>query len=117
VNNIVQNWLPSLDGVLAKLKSGAKVADVGCGVGFSTLLMAQAFPESSFVGYDFHGPSVEEANRHAAEHGINGRISFKEAAAKDIQDTGFDLVTCFDLLARHGRSERLRGQCATHHEG
>jgi SAM-dependent methyltransferase len=98
VNNIVQNWLPSLDGVLAKLKSGAKVADVGCGVGFSTLLMAQAFPESSFVGYDFHGPSVEEANRHAAEHGINGRISFKEAAAKDIQETGFDLVTCFDCL-------------------
>src|SRR5262249_36222749 len=54
VNNIVQNWLPALDGVEAKLKSGAKVADVGCGVGFSTLLMAQAFPNSSFVGFDFH---------------------------------------------------------------
>jgi hypothetical protein len=59
VNNIVQNWLPALDGVEAKLKSGAKVADVGCGVGFSTLLMAQAFPKARFVGYDFHAPSVE----------------------------------------------------------
>jgi len=56
VNNIVQNWPPALEGVEAKLKSGAKVADVGCGVGFSTLLMAQAFPKSQFVGYDFHLP-------------------------------------------------------------
>jgi hypothetical protein len=63
VNNIVQNWLPALEGVEDKLKSGAKVADVGCGVGFSTLLMAQAFPNSRFVGYDFHEPSVEEARR------------------------------------------------------
>jgi len=98
VNNIVQNWLPALDGVEAKLKSGAKVADVGCGVGFSTLLMAQAFPNSRFVGFDFHPSSVQEANRHAAGHGMNDRISFKEASAKDIQETGFDLVTCFDCL-------------------
>src|SRR5215472_13415596 len=94
VNNIVQNWLPALDGVEAKLKSGAK----GCGVGFSTLLMAQAFPDSRFVGFDFHPSSVQEANQHAAGHGVNGRISFKEASAKDIQETGFDLVTCFDCL-------------------
>jgi ubiquinone/menaquinone biosynthesis C-methylase UbiE len=98
VNNIVQNWLPALDGVEAKLKSGVKVADVGCGVGFSTLLMAQAFPNSRFVGFDFHPSSVQEANQHAAGHGMNGRISFKEASAKDIQETGFDLVTCFDCL-------------------
>ena len=84
MNNIVQNWLPALDRVEAKLKSGAKVADVGCGVGFSTLLMAQAFSKSQFVGYDFHAPSVEEANRHALAHGLGDRVSFKEASAKDI---------------------------------
>jgi len=60
--------------------------------------MAQAFPNSRFVGFDFHPSSVQEANRHAAGHGMNGRISFKEASAKDIQETGFDLVTCFDCL-------------------
>src|SRR5215469_4397162 len=68
VNNIEQSWLPALDGVVAKLQAGAKVADVGCGVGFSTLLMAKAFPKSQFVGYDFHEPSIEEARKHAAEH-------------------------------------------------
>src|SRR5579872_4183717 len=85
VNNIVQNWLPALNGVEAKLKSGAKVADVGCGVGFSTLLMAKAFPNSQFVGYDFHAPSIAEANKHAASHGMGDRVSFKEATAKDIK--------------------------------
>jgi ubiquinone/menaquinone biosynthesis C-methylase UbiE len=60
--------------------------------------MAQAFPNSRFVGFDFHPSSVQEANQHAAGHGMNGRISFKEASAKDIQETGFDLVTCFDCL-------------------
>jgi len=110
VNNIVQNWLPALDGVAEKLKSGAKVADVGCGVGFSTLLMSQAFPNSSFVGFDFHPSSVQEANRHAAGHGMNGRVSFREASAKDIQETGFDLVTCFDCLHDMGDP---RG-CAAH---
>jgi SAM-dependent methyltransferase len=98
VNNIVQNWLPALDGVEAKLKSGAKVADVGCGVGFSTLLMAQAFPNSQFVGYDFHVPSVEEARRHALAHGVGDRVRFEAANAKDITEVGFDLVTCFDCL-------------------
>ena len=99
VDDIVQSWLPALDGVEAKLKSGAKVADVGCGVGFSTVLMAQAFSKSQFVGYDFHGPSVEEANRHAIAHRLGDRVSFKEASAKDaIKESGFDLVTCFDCL-------------------
>jgi SAM-dependent methyltransferase len=98
VNNIVQNWLPALDGVEAKLKSGAKVADVGCGVGFSTLLMAEAFPNSRFVGYDFHEPSVEEARRHAQTHGLTDRVTFVAASAKEIEDTGFDLVTHFDCL-------------------
>src|SRR5436190_5358512 len=98
VNNIVQNWLPALDGVEARLKAGAKVADIGCGVGFSTLLMAQAFPNSRFVGFDFHEPSVAEARRHAAAHGLADRVSFQAAAVKDIADTGFDLVTAFDCL-------------------
>jgi len=110
VNNIVQNWLPALDGVEDKLRSGAKVADIGCGVGFSTLLMAEAFPESRFVGYDFHAPSVEEANRHAAAHGVASRVSFQVAAAKEIAESDFDLVTCFDCLHDMGDP---RG-CARH---
>jgi 2-polyprenyl-3-methyl-5-hydroxy-6-metoxy-1,4-benzoquinol methylase len=98
VNNIVQGWLPALDGVEAKLRAGAKVADVGCGVGFSTLLMAEAYPESNFVGYDFHEPSIDEARRHAAEHGLGDRVRFEVAAAKDIAEQGFDLITMYDCL-------------------
>ena len=110
VNNIVQNWLPALDGVEAKLKAGAKVADIGCGVGFSTLLMAQAFPNSRFVGFDFHEPSVEEARRHAQSHGLSERVSFEAASVKEIKDSGFDLVTAFDCLHDMGDP---RG-CARH---
>lgn len=62
VNGIVQAWLPSLEGMIPRLEAGAKVADIGCGVGFSTLLMAEAFPNSQFIGYDFHAPSIEQAN-------------------------------------------------------
>ncbi|PZQ96916.1 MAG: SAM-dependent methyltransferase [Cereibacter sphaeroides] len=98
VNNIVQNWIPALNGVADRLKAGAKVADVGCGVGFSTLLMAEAFPKSRFVGYDFHEPSVQEARRHARAHGLGDRVSFEVALAKDIKDRDFDLVTTFDCL-------------------
>ena len=98
VNNIVQSWLPALDGVEQKLKAGAKVADVGCGVGFSTLLMAQAYPNSDFIGYDFHEPSIEEATGHASEHGLGERVKFVAACAKDIKEAGFDLVTSFDCL-------------------
>jgi len=110
VNNIVQNWLPALDGAAAKLKAGAKVADVGCGVGFSTLLMAQAFPESQFVGFDFHEPSIEEARKHAKAHGVSDRVRFEVSTAKDIKETGFDLVTFFDCLHDMGDP---RG-CAAH---
>ena len=98
VNNIMQNWLPALEGVVDRLTSGAKVADIGCGVGFSTLLMAEAFPNSRFVGYDFHEPSVEEARRHAEAHGLSDRVRFKAASVKEIQETGFDLATAFDCL-------------------
>jgi len=98
VNNIVQSWLPALDGVVEKLNSGAKVADVGCGVGFSTLLMAEAFPNTNFVGFDFHEPSVEQARRHAHEHGVGNRVRFEVSTAKDIEERGFDLITFFDCL-------------------
>ncbi len=98
VNSIVQSWLPALDGVLPRLESGIKVADVGCGVGFSTLLMAKAFPNSDFVGYDFHAPSIEQANAHARSHGLAGRVRFETAAAKALPGDGFDLVTMFDCL-------------------
>jgi 2-polyprenyl-3-methyl-5-hydroxy-6-metoxy-1,4-benzoquinol methylase len=110
VNGIVETWLPALDGVLAKLKDGAKVADVGCGVGFSTLLMAKAFPASRFVGYDFHAPSIEQANLHAAAHGVAQRVRFEVAPAKEIAERGFDLVTMFDSLHDMGDP---RG-CAKH---
>jgi hypothetical protein len=98
VNNIVQAWIPALDGVEAKLGAGARVADVGCGVGFSTLLMAEAYPESNFVGYDFHEPSIDEARRHAGEHGLGDRVRFEVATAKDIAEQGFDLITMYDCL-------------------
>jgi 2-polyprenyl-3-methyl-5-hydroxy-6-metoxy-1,4-benzoquinol methylase len=110
VNGIVQAWLPALDGVLPRLEAGASVADVGCGVGFSTLLMAEAFPNSEFVGYDFHGPSIEQANAHAKEHGLAGRVRFETAPAKEIAGRGFDLVTMFDCLHDMGDP---RG-CAAH---
>jgi 2-polyprenyl-3-methyl-5-hydroxy-6-metoxy-1,4-benzoquinol methylase len=110
VNAIVQAWLPALDGMVPALERGARVADIGCGVGFSTLLMAQAFPNSRFVGYDFHGPSIEQANAHAAAHGMAGRVRFETVAAKDIRDGEFDLVTMFDCLHDMGDP---RG-CAAH---
>jgi len=110
VNSIVQAWLPAIDGAVDKLKAGAKVADVGCGVGFSTLLMAQAFPASSFVGYDFHAPSIEQANVHAAGHGFGDRVRFETAPAKEIAGRDFDLVTMFDCLHDMGDP---RG-CAAH---
>ena len=110
VNNIVQNWMPALDGVEAKLRAGARVADVGCGVGFSTLLMAEAYPESEFTGYDFHAPSIEEARSHARNHGLADRVHFEGVTAKDIAETGFDLITMYDCLHDMGDP---RG-CATH---
>ena len=110
VNSIVQAWLPAIDGMVARLDAGAKVADIGCGVGFSTLLMAQAFPNSRFIGYDFHAPSIEQANAHALAHGVQDRVRFEVAPAKAISDRDFDLVTMFDCLHDMGDP---RG-CAAH---
>jgi len=110
VNNIVQAWIPALDGMERRLREGATVADVGCGVGFSTLLMAQAYPQSRFVGYDFHEPSIEEARRHARDHGLAENVRFEVAPAKEIAEDGFDLVTMYDCLHDMGDP---RG-CAAH---
>jgi 2-polyprenyl-3-methyl-5-hydroxy-6-metoxy-1,4-benzoquinol methylase len=97
-NNLVKAWLPALDGVVEKLERGAKVADVGCGHGWSTILMAQAFPKSKFVGYDFHPGSIEEAQAHAEIHGVSGNTLFEVGLAKDFSGKDYDLVTCFDCL-------------------
>jgi len=110
VNNIIQSWLPALDGVLPKLEAGAKVADVGCGVGFSTLLMAEAYPNSHFIGFDFHAPSIAKANEHAEAHGLSDRVRFLTAEAKAIGEGDFDLITVFDCLHDMGDP---RG-CAKH---
>ena len=96
--NIIDKWLPSLEGVLEKLEGGAKVADVGCGHGYSTVMMAQAFPNSEFIGFDFHAASIDEAWRHAQEHGVGDNLRFEVAAAKEFSGDNYDLVTCFDCL-------------------
>jgi 2-polyprenyl-3-methyl-5-hydroxy-6-metoxy-1,4-benzoquinol methylase len=96
--NLVQSWIPALDGVEAKLKSGVKVADVGCGLGSSTILMAQAYPRSTFTGFDYHDKSIETARERADEAGVGDRVKFEIAKAKDYPGTGYDLVTFFDCL-------------------
>jgi len=93
---LVSEWLPALDGVVAKLEAGALVADVGCGHGASTILMAQAFPASRFVGIDYHADSIETARRRATEAGVANRVTFEVAGASDFAGEGYDLVAFFD---------------------
>lgn len=112
--HLVSEWLPALDGVVTKLERGAKVADIGCGHGASTLIMAQAFPNSEFVGYDFHDDSI----RHACQHAIGqSNVRFETARAQDFEGTDFDLVAIFDAFhdmgdpagaARHARNALKR---------
>ena len=97
-NNLVSSWLPALDGVVKKLEAGARVADVGCGHGWSTVLMAKAFPKSQFFGYDFHPDSIRDATAHAKDHGVAANAHFAVGLAKDYAGKDFDLVTCFDCL-------------------
>lgn len=95
---LVPEWLAALDGVVDKLEHGTSVADVGCGYGHSTLLMAKAFPKSRFHGFDFHAPSIEMARTMAAEQGLSDRVSFDVSAAVDFPGGQYDLVTFFDCL-------------------
>ncbi len=98
-NHLVSSWLPALaGGVKEKLESGARVADIGCGHGWSTVLMAKAFPKSQFVGYDFHPGSIADAQAHAKTHGVLANTRFEVGLAKDYPGKDFDLVTCFDCL-------------------
>jgi SAM-dependent methyltransferase len=96
--HLVQSWIPALDGVEEKVRSGARVADVGCGHGASTLLMAQAYPRSSFVGFDYHKGSIESARQRAADAGLADRVRFEVASAKDFPGSDYDLVAFFDSL-------------------
>jgi SAM-dependent methyltransferase len=91
-------WIPALDGVEAKLKAGAKVADVGCGHGASTIVMAKAFPRSEFFGFDYHPASIAWARKAAADAGVADRVIFEVAPAKHFPGTGYDLVAFFDCL-------------------
>ncbi|MFL0355960.1 methyltransferase domain-containing protein [Erythrobacter sp. GH1-10] len=95
--NLVDNWIPALAGVEDKLKSGAKVVDVGCGQGSSTILMAEAYPQSNFVGIDYHAPSIEEARRKAHAVGLEN-VEFAVATAQDYPGDGFDFACIFDAL-------------------
>ena len=96
--NLISAWIPALNGVEAKLRAGARVADVGCGHGASTLLMAEAFPASRFVGIDYHAASIDTARQRAATAGVTDRVSFVVAPAATYPGDGFDLVTMFDCL-------------------
>jgi SAM-dependent methyltransferase len=112
--NLVPSWLPALDGVEAKLGGGARVADVGCGHGASTVLMAKAYPNSEFTGSDYHAESVQQARKRAADAGLADHVSFDVASAQTFTGGPYDLVTTFDCLhdmgdplaaARHIRSQ------------
>ncbi|HKX79124.1 MAG TPA: class I SAM-dependent methyltransferase [Novosphingobium sp.] len=96
--NLVASWLPALDGVCEKLSEGAKVADIGCGAGASTIVMARAYPNSRFVGFDYHDKSILRAREAAAEEGGLPNLSFEVAAAKDVPEGDCDLVCIFDAL-------------------
>lgn len=112
VGNLVTSWIPALEGVEARLRAGATVADVGCGFGASTILMAKAYPRSRFHGFDYHGPSITAARERAREAGVADRVTFEVARATDFPGRGYDLIAHFDALhdmadpvaaARHAR--------------
>jgi SAM-dependent methyltransferase len=98
IGNLVSSWIPALEGVAARLELGAKVADIGCGHGASTILMAQAYPKSQFTGFDYHGPSIEAARAAARRAGVTDRVTFQQTSAKEYPGSGYDLVAFFDCL-------------------
>ncbi|CAM5239360.1 MULTISPECIES: class I SAM-dependent methyltransferase [Streptomyces] len=95
---LVPNWIPALDGADAKLSAGARVADVGCGLGSSSILLAQAYPRTEVVGSDYHGESIALARERAAEAGVAGRVTFQVATAQTFEGADYDLVAMFDCL-------------------
>jgi 2-polyprenyl-3-methyl-5-hydroxy-6-metoxy-1,4-benzoquinol methylase len=116
--NLVSQWIPALDGVKTRLEAGGRVADVGCGHGASTIIMAQAFPRATITGFDYHPASIEAARQAADKAGVGDRVSFEVTAAKGYPGTGYDLVTFFDCLhdmgdpvgaARHVRKSLATG--------
>ncbi len=114
--NLVPQWLPALDGVVAKLENGARVADLGCGHGASTMLLAQAYPKSSFHGSDYHQGSVDQARKRAAEEGVTDRVTFEVASAQTFEGHGYDLAATFDCLHDMGdplgAARHIRGSLA-----
>jgi 2-polyprenyl-3-methyl-5-hydroxy-6-metoxy-1,4-benzoquinol methylase len=96
--NLISSWIPSLEGVEARLQRGARVADVGCGLGASTILMAKSYPKSEFVGFDYHDKSIETAKQRAKDAGVGDRIRFEVAKAKEYPGKDYDFVTFFDCL-------------------
>ena len=98
VANLMSAWIPALEGVKERLEAGIKVADVGCGKGASTLLMAKAFPKSQFFGFDYHDGSIEGARASAQKQGLSGNVAFSTASAKGFPGNDYDLVTVFDCL-------------------
>ena len=116
--NVGSSWIPSLNGVEAKLKAGARVADIGCGHGASTLLMAKAYPKSQFVGFDYHAPSIETARKKALDADVGDQVTFQVAPSKEFPGNNYDLVAFFDCLhdmgdpagaARHVRESLAPG--------
>ncbi|MBB4292199.1 SAM-dependent methyltransferase [Rhizobium leguminosarum] len=97
-SHLVNEWIPALAGMDEKLKAGASVADVGCGHGASTILMAQAYPASHFTGFDYHGPSIERAKAAAKEAGVADRVTFEQGKAAEFPGRGYDMVAMFDCL-------------------
>lgn len=108
--NLVNNWIPALDGVEARLRSGATVADIGCGFGLSTIIMAKAYPKSKFFGFDNHEPSVRAAREEAEKAGVADRVQFATASSTDFPGKDYDVACCFDCL--HDMGDPVG--CATH---
>jgi SAM-dependent methyltransferase len=96
--NLVSSWIPALHGVQEKLEAGGRVADVGCGIGASTILMAKAFPKSKFFGFDYHDKSIEAAREAAKRAGVADRVTFEVAKAKEYPGKDYDFVAVFDCL-------------------
>ncbi len=117
--HLVSEWLPALEGIVERLKRGARVADIGCGHGASTILMAQAFPNSSFIGLDYHHTSIATARKRATEQGVTGNIAFEVKAAAEFDGHDFDLICFMDCLHDLGDPVGALARCrkALKHDG